>query len=67
MSGEPMGEEMVRLRIPVFLPKLPSEVREEARLCVVEGPVTEMGEGRYFARGDVVSMRGGDGGPFDTK
>ena len=63
MSGEPIGDEMVRLRMPLFLPKLPSEVREEALLWVIEGPVTEIGEGRYLERGDAVLLRGGDAGP----
>lgn len=59
-SGEPIGGEMVRLRTPRFLLKLPKEVREEARLVVVV-PAVEMGEGfGNLARGDVVFMRGGD-------
>lgn len=59
-SGEPIGGEMVRLRTPRFVLKLPKEVREEARLWDVV-PMVEMGDGfGKLTRGDMVAMREGD-------
>lgn len=59
-SGEPIGGEMVRLRTPRFLLKLPKEVREEARLWVVV-PAVDIGEGLgNLILGDVVGMRDGE-------
>ena len=53
-SGEPIGWEMGRFRMPRFLPKLPKDDRDEARLWIV------IGEGLVCLCGEVVSVRVGD-------
>ena len=61
-SGDPMGGEIARLRTPRFLPKLPNELVEEARLRDVV-PLMDMGDGLESLlpdwRGEAVFVRNG--------
>lgn len=58
-SGDPIGGEIGRFRMPRFLPKLPNDEREDARLSVVmgDGLVCFLGEAVIVRVGDLVSLR----------